>query len=209
MRPIRLSTGQRRPANETAQLKLPRTSLLRFETPTEQPIDHWLIGTEYQHRLSGGYETELLGEMSNRRNFTGLQKAQIVARARDEKKVIRCEECGGALKKGQYEIDHRLAEGLVAHADKHRKLTIADGRLLGRACCHRGVDGKGGKTADDVKLIAKAKRSEARDIGTKKPKGTIKSAPKAEKVAKEDKPKRVTHLDHLPRRSLFGRSSCK
>ena len=74
-----------------------------------------------------------------------------------------CENCGLVLKAGGWEIDHTIPEALIA--DKSRPLTIEDGKLLGKACCHRGEDGK---TARDVGQIAKAVRQEAKHLGIKK-----------------------------------------
>jgi hypothetical protein len=90
----------------------------------------------------------------SRRNFTRNQKEQIVERATDAEGVVRCECCNLALKRGSWEIDHILAEALRPEADKQKKITIAEGQLLGK-CCHRGEDGK---TNRDVAQIAKAKR---------------------------------------------------
>src|SRR4051812_13760177 len=90
----------------------------------------------------------------SRRNFTRNQKEQIIERSK-RNGVIHCEGCGLALKPGTFEVDHILAEALRPEADKQRPITIAEGQLLGMACCHRGADGK---TNQDVKQIAKAKR---------------------------------------------------
>jgi hypothetical protein len=92
--------------------------------------------------------------MASRREFTRNQKEQIVERATDAEGVVRCECCKLALKRGSWEIDHILAEALRPEADKQKKITIAEGQLLGK-CCHRGEDGK---TNKDVAKIAKAKR---------------------------------------------------
>jgi hypothetical protein len=104
------------------------------------------------------------GDMTKRREFTKAQKAQIVHRATNANGHVVCEGCGLVLGKKSYEIDHKLAEGLVV--DKTKPLTIEDGELLGVECCHRGPDGK---TNQDVKAIAKAKRCEAKDMGIRKP----------------------------------------
>lgn len=95
-----------------------------------------------------------------RRNFTRNQKEQIVERAKVEG-IVRCERCHVSLKKGSWEIDHIIAEALRPEADKQNKITIAEGQLLGK-CCHRGEDGK---TNQDVKAIAQAKRRYDRDNG--------------------------------------------
>jgi hypothetical protein len=100
--------------------------------------------------------------MTKRREFTKPVKAEMFRRATVDG-VTRCEGCGLALKAWEY--DHTIAEALIL--DKSRKLTAEDGKLLG-SCCHRGPDGK---TVQDVKAIAKAKRVEARNAGIRKPKG--------------------------------------
>jgi len=92
--------------------------------------------------------------MTSRREFSDKVKAAIVMRAMNDRGFPVCEGCGGVLKLKGYEIDHRIAEALVV--DKSKPLTAEDGQLLG-PCCHRGPNGK---TARDVKAIAKSKRSE-------------------------------------------------
>lgn len=102
--------------------------------------------------------------MTARREFSDKVKAAIVMRALNDRGFPVCEGCGGVLKLKGYEIDHRIAEALVV--DKSKSLTAEDGQLLG-PCCHRGANGK---TARDVKVIAKSKRSERKiRIGIKKP----------------------------------------
>ena len=139
-----------------------------------------------------------------RREFTPAQKAQIVARATDAAGTIRCERCRLAQKPGSFEIDHILAEALRPEADKKAKLTIADGQLLGKDCCHRGEDGK---TNDDVAKIAKAKRREAKHLGIKRPAGKL----KGRGFPSPDKPARITkqqapQQSHLYRMWLAGQS---
>lgn len=135
-----------------------------------------------------------------RREFTRDQKAQITARATDALGVIRCERCSLAQKSGSFEIDHVIAEGMRPEADKKARITIAEGQLLGKSCCHRGEHGK---TNDDVAKIAKAKRREAKHTGITRPAGhlqgqgfprTDKAAARAEKAAGKAMP---------PRKSLF------
>ena len=117
--------------------------------------------------------------MSRRREFTRDQREQIVDRARNDTGQICCEGCRQVLGLKAYEIDHIIAEALRPDADKKRKLTIAEGQLLGKDCCHRGPDGK---TAKDVKAISKAKAVSARHHGYgRKPKAKIASPPKAAK----------------------------
>ena len=102
--------------------------------------------------------------MSTRREFSDKVRAQIVMRAMNGRGFPVCEGCGGVLKLKGYEIDHKIAEALVV--DKSKPLTAEDGQLLG-PCCHRGENGK---TAQDVKAIAKAKRRQRKiRLGIKKP----------------------------------------
>jgi hypothetical protein len=98
-----------------------------------------------------------------RREFTRGQKAQMIKRASDAQGNIFCEGCGLSVTGKVIEFDHTIAEALVI--DKTRPLTIDDGKALGRDCCHRAP---GGKTAQDVAAIAKAKRREARNLGIRK-----------------------------------------
>lgn len=135
--------------------------------------------------------------MSTRRNFTRQQKEDIVARATDAQGTVRCERCGNALKRGAWEIDHIIAEGLRPEADKQKKITIAEGQLLGKECCHRGEDGK---TNKDVAAIAKAKRQAEGHNGTKRaptrPLGGRSSWPPPQKAREPVKPS-------LPPRQMF------
>jgi hypothetical protein len=131
-----------------------------------------------------------------RREFTKTQKAEMIRRASNSKGEIRCEGCGLNITGKAVEFDHIIAEALVL--DKTKKLAVADGQALG-LCCHRGPDGK---TASDVKDIAKAKRREARNTGITKPKGAIQSAGFARPV-KTSKSATPDKLATLPRRSLY------
>jgi len=99
--------------------------------------------------------------MTTRREFTKRQKAEIVHRAMNAAGRIACEGCGLVLGHRPYEIDHTIPEGLLIY--RREPLTIAEGKLLGKACCHRG-----GKTAKDVGDIARAVRREAKHLGIKK-----------------------------------------
>lgn len=118
----------------------------------------------------------------SRREFTRNQREQIVERSK-RNGMICCERCGQVLGAKPYEIDHIIAEALRPEADKQAKITIAEGQLLGKSCCHRGADGK---TNKDVALIAEAKRRYDRANGLSRPKQTIRSAP----FPKRDKPKK-------------------
>lgn len=118
-----------------------------------------------------------------RREFPKSIKAEIVRRAMTPDGQIACEGCGLILGRKPYQIDHRIAEALFL--DKSRKLTAADGQLLGQECCH------GPKTAkQDVPAIAKAKRREAKHLGTVKPKGSFPKARKPERTTKQSLPPR-------------------
>jgi hypothetical protein len=131
-----------------------------------------------------------------RREFTRNQREEIVERSKRGGKDIRCEGCGQVLGAKAYEIDHIIAEALRPEADKQKRLTIAEGQLLGK-CCHRGEDGK---TNKDVKAIAEAKRRYDRANGLKRPKQTIQS-----KNDLRTRPERDPNkgLPPLPRRKLY------
>lgn len=134
----------------------------------------------------------------SRRNFTRNQKEQIVERAKVDG-VVRCERCRGALKKGAWEIDHIIAEALRPEADKQKKINIAEGQLLGK-CCHRGEEGK---TNQDVKAIAQAKRRYDRDNGiTMREKPPIKS-PGFAPAAKTARSSKWDFLPKLEPNQLF------
>lgn len=105
--------------------------------------------------------------MSRRREFTPKQRFQIIKRATTEDNRILCEGCSLNVTFKKWEIDHVVAEALVV--DKSKPLTIEDGKLLGH-CCHRGENGK---TAKDVKAIAKSKRREAKHFGFAKRRSTF------------------------------------
>lgn len=95
-----------------------------------------------------------------RREFTRSVYAEIVHRAMNADGAIVCEGCGLVLGKKPYQIDHTKPDAL--EIDKSRKLTADDGKLLGQVCCHAP------KTAQDVKVIAQAKRREAKCLGLPK-----------------------------------------
>jgi hypothetical protein len=131
----------------------------------------------------------------SRREFTRNQREEIVERSK-RGGVICCESCGQRLGAKAYEIDHIIAEALRPEADKQRKITIAEGQLLGK-CCHRGQDGK---TNKDVSLIAKAKRQYDRANALKRPKQSIQSQGFA-KAAKQEK---RSEKPALPYRALYA-----
>jgi hypothetical protein len=125
-----------------------------------------------------------------RREFTRDVYAAIVRRATNEHGYVTCEGCGLVLGKKPFEIDHTIADALIL---TKRRLTEKDGQLLGAECCH------GPKTKDDVAVIAKVKRQEARHTGLTKPTGDLKSRG-FEKVGKEPKaPQRAS----LPPKRLY------
>ncbi len=94
--------------------------------------------------------------MIARREFTRSMKAEMLRRSMRGSR-IHCEGCGLDVTGKAVEFDHVIPEALIL--DKTRPLTAADGKLLGRSCCHRAP---GGKTAQDVADIARAKRREAK-----------------------------------------------
>lgn len=108
--------------------------------------------------------------MTKRREFTKGQKAAMVLRATNDNGLVCCEGCGLVLGKKPYEFDHSIPEGLRTEEDKQKPITIDEGKLLGKECCHRGPDGK---TNKDVKVIAKAKRVEAKYYGIKPKRSTL------------------------------------
>jgi hypothetical protein len=101
--------------------------------------------------------------MTKRREFTKATKAAIIRRA-EVPTGFKCEQCGAIVTSG--DVDHTKPDGL--EIDKTRKLTADDGRFLCHPC-HKV------KTADDVAVIAKAKRVEARHLGIVTPKAKIAS----------------------------------
>lgn len=94
-----------------------------------------------------------------RREFSREVRAEMVRRATVQHTLF-CEGCGLDLTGKEIEFDHTIAEAYVL--DKSRKLTAADGKVLGKACCHREA---GGKTAQDTAGVAKVKRQEANHHG--------------------------------------------
>lgn len=123
--------------------------------------------------------------MIKRREFPKLVRVEILQRAKVAT-GFRCEKCGAVVASG--EVDHSKADGL--EIDKTRKLTADDGQFL---CipCHRE------KTRNDVAMIAKAKRVEARHVGAAKPKQQIRSAGFGPRKERADK------IGLPPRRSIF------
>lgn len=97
-----------------------------------------------------------------RREFTRAQKVAMLKRAMDGQGRIHCQGCGLNISGKAIEFDHVIPEALIL--DKTRELSAHDGRVLGRDCCHRAP---GAKTAQDLAVIAEAKRREARHLGIK------------------------------------------
>lgn len=122
-----------------------------------------------------------------RREFSPMVYAEIVRRATTDDYHIACEGCGLILGRKAWHVDHTIPDGLFL--DKTRKLTAADGKLLGVECCHSP------KTKQDVKDIAEAKRREAKHLGIKtRTKQPIPSPPKTAKPPAKPMP---------PRRALY------
>ncbi len=137
----------------------------------------------------------------SRREFTRNQKEQIVERAKNAAGQICCERCGLVLAGKPHEIDHIIPEALRPEADKQKKITIAEGQLLGKECCHRGENGK---TKRDVRDISKGKRQYNGANGIKtapakplKSQGFAKSPKALARMNREPKPT-------LPPRPLYG-----
>lgn len=128
-----------------------------------------------------------------RREFSKMVYAEIVRRAMDAKGQLWCEGCGGFIKAKRYHVDHTIADGLIL--DKKRKLTAKDGKLLGIECCHAP------KTAEDVKVIAKAKRVEAKHIGIKADKQPI-TSPGFPKTAKAKQASKYAWAPQLPKSGI-------
>jgi 5-methylcytosine-specific restriction enzyme A len=111
----------------------------------------------------------------------------MMARASEFSKKVRglafarckgkCEKCGAVLKVSEGEYDHVIPLALTGES------TLDNCQVLCRPC-HRDP---GAKTADDVKRIAKAKRTEAAHRGITAPKQPIKS-PGFPRSAKSDRP---------------------
>jgi hypothetical protein len=115
-----------------------------------------------------------------RREFSTSVKVQIIKRATNHGIHV-CERCRAVCT--SFEIDHIKPDAM--EIEKARKLTAQDGQLICRMCHVI-------KTAADVKIIAKAKRVEAKHLGAVKPKGKIKSAgfPKKERRERPKLPPR-------------------
>lgn len=98
-----------------------------------------------------------------RREFSRKLRAQIILRATNADGQITCEGCGLVLGKKPYQIDHILEEALVI--DQSAPLTIEDGQLLGKDCCHKP------KTKERTRMIRKADRQRDNFTGAKRSTG--------------------------------------
>lgn len=136
---------------------------------------------------------------ATRRNFTKSDKAAMNRRATDANGQLRCEGCGLALKQKQAEYDHIIPEALRTDEEKKRKLTPADGQVLGRDCCHRGP---GSKTSEDMGKIAKAKRNEAKAMVIEET-TPIPKRPFAISKKTEKRKNRAASAKTLPPRHLY------
>lgn len=63
----------------------------------------------------------------------------MLKRAMDERGRIRCEGCGMDVTGKAVEFDHKVPEAMLLAVDKAKPLTIEDGQMLGRDCCHRAL----------------------------------------------------------------------
>jgi len=111
----------------------------------------------------------------SRREFSPTVYAAIVKRATTDDHQIVCEGCGLVLGKKAWHIDHTIPDAMMI--DKSRKLTAAEGKLLGVECCHAP------KTKIDQGNIAKAKAVEAKDLGIKRSKQSFPRPPKQAKAS--------------------------
>lgn len=125
-----------------------------------------------------------------RREFPNSVYLAIVRRAMLPDGTIACEGCGLVLGKKKYHVDHTIADALFL--DKKRVLTADDGKLLGVECCHAP------KTKQDVKVIAEAKRREAKHNGVKRASSKLAASPK--------EPKQSRHPHQAPR-AIYARVS--
>lgn len=137
---------------------------------------------------------------THRREFTKADKAAMNKRATDEHGQIRCEGCGLALKMSEIEHDHIIAEALRPEEDKRRKITPAEGQVLGRDCCHRGKDSK---TSADQKKIAKAKRGEQKHLGIVDPPKMESRGFQPTRKSAERRAKAEQKIDFTQRRNLY------
>lgn len=78
--------------------------------------------------------------MSKRVEFTRKVYLEIMRRAGFPDQV-RCEGdgCGRVLKRGEWEVHHLVEEKKLDHIERtaRGRLTAADGKCLGKQCCHK------------------------------------------------------------------------
>jgi 5-methylcytosine-specific restriction enzyme A len=117
--------------------------------------------------------------MARASEFTKKVRGLAFARCKGK-----CEKCSAALKVGEGEYDHVIPLALGGES------TLENCEVLCRPC-HRDP---GSKTAQDVKRIAKAKRTAAAHTGVSKPAGTIQSPG----FAKPSRPAKSSRWDFLP-----------
>jgi len=118
----------------------------------------------------------------HRREFDTKTKTEIIERAKDEMGRIRCEglsyrspeRCYAVVRKGEFQIDHIVAEWSVT--DKKKKLKASDGQILCEVCY-------GIKNPKDTTEYAKNNRMKAKNLGAAaQPKQSIPQKPKPEKA---------------------------
>lgn len=85
---------------------------------------------------------------------------RVLARADGDPFKIQCEKCGLILGKKLFNYDHKHAEVFQRISPAERPpITVDNAWLIGEDCCHKG------KTAGEVKALAKTKRLAAKEAG--------------------------------------------
>lgn len=95
----------------------------------------------------------------SRVEFTKKVYMEIMRRAGFPEQV-RCEGegCGRILKKGEWEVHHLVEEQRLNHVERtaRGKLTAADGKCLGKECCHKRETARfAGERARSEEIILK------------------------------------------------------
>jgi hypothetical protein len=124
------------------------------------------VGSKGEHSAAPSPERSVA-----RREFSRAQKVALIKRAMNGAGRIICEGCGLNITGKAIEFDHIIPEALIL--DKSTALSLTDGLVLGRDCCHRRP---GGKTATDLADIAEAKRREAKHLGIPRNRGFLGSS---------------------------------